>query len=241
MIKIAVCDDEERELTRTKEICNAYSCGHPGYDLKIVPFITAEEFLLHIEKQEKFDLLLLDIYMPNITGMQLAHIVREKGDECQIIFLTTSLSHAIEAFSLHAVHYLVKPYTQKQLQDALDKALSRIEKNHKAYTILKTTAGIQKINYMDFVYAETQKHNQLIHMTDGKCHTVRITSAGLYELLTSDKRFFKCGSTYLINLGKIEELTAKYIQFENGKQIPMQRRQYRELVSLYTKYSLEES
>jgi Response regulator of the LytR/AlgR family len=241
MIRIAVCDDEEKELVKTKEICKAYMLSHPGYDLKIVSFLSAEELMLYINKQEKFDILLLDIYMPNITGTQLAHSLRDNRDECQIIFLTTSLNHAIEAFSLHAVHYLVKPYQEEQLVDALEKALSMMERNHRAQITLKTATGIQKINYMDFLYAETQKHNQLIHTADGKIHTVRITSNGLFELLSSDKRFYKCGSTYLINLGKIEEIAMKYILFENGEQIPMQRRQYREMVSLYTKYSLEES
>jgi DNA-binding LytR/AlgR family response regulator len=125
------------------------------------------------------------------------------------------------------------------LEDALNKAVIAIEKKHKAQITVKTTIGMQRIDFSDFLFSETDKHVQIIYMADGKCHHVRMTSTELFELLISDSRFFKCGSTYIINLDKVEEVTRSHVIFESGRKIPMQRRQYKDLVDRYTAYALE--
>lgn len=239
MLKIAICDDDAKELNKTKEMCTSYKESHPEYDLRIVTFSSPLDLKQSILQKEVFDIFLLDIFMPEMTGTELARFIRENNEGCQLIFLTTSLAHAVEAFSLHATHYLVKPYTREQFIDAMNKAIQTIEKQNKAQITLKTSTGIHKVSFADFLYSETDKHIQQIFLADGRCIQMRITSSELYDLLSSDSRFFKCGSTYIINIGRIEEITKNNIIFENGSQIPMQRRQYKELIDRYTIYSLE--
>lgn len=239
MIKLAICDDEEKELNKTKSMCDAYRALNPKSDIKISTFTSSKDLLECISQQEEFNIFLLDIYMPMISGMELARMVREKNEDCQIVFLTTSVAHAVEAFSIHATHYLVKPYTEKQLEDALSKAIVAVNKQKMSYVTLKISGGVQRINYKDFLYSETERHVQKLHLADDKILQVRITSLELYELLSQDERFFKCGSTYVINLNKVEEITTQYILFENGDKLPMQRRQYKEMLEQYTRISLE--
>lgn len=241
MINIVICDDDANELLHTKKLCQSYASNHKEPELRIECYSSAVE--LHqriIGGQCSNDVLLLDIYMPGMTGIELARCLREREDHCQIVFLTTSMAHAIEAFTLHAAHYLLKPYTKEQLEDALDKAIAFVEEGKKANILLKTANGLHKVNIADVLYCETDKHNQKIFLLDGKCLQVRITSSELYELLSCDRRFYKCGSTYIMNLDKIIEITAKQILFGNGTELPMQRRQYKELLELYTRYLLEE-
>lgn len=239
MVKIVICDDDVNELDKANKMCQAYLTGHPGTDIRISSFSSPLELKLNIERGEKYDIFLLDIYMPQVTGTELAKSLRESKEDCQIIFLTTSVNHAIEAFSLHAAHYLVKPYTRNQLEDALNMAIRAIDKKNKAQITVKTSDGIHRISFSDFIYSETDNHIQQIYLTDGKCHKVRIPSTELFELLSFDSRFFKCGSTYIINVGKVEEITRKHIMFETGGRIPMQRRQYKDLINRYTAYALE--
>lgn len=239
MLKIAICDDDANEMNKTKNLCLSYKEDHPEYDLRISTFSSSLDLKQCILQKEAFDIFLLDIFMPELTGTELARFIRESNEGCQLIFLTTSLAHAVEAFSLHATHYLVKPYTGEQFSDAMNKAVQTIEKQNKAQITLKTSEGLHKVCFSEFLYSETDKHIQQIHLLDGRSIRVRMTSSELYELLSSDDRFFKCGSTYIINIGRIEEITKNYIIFENGRQIPMQRRQYKELIDRYTIYSLE--
>lgn len=239
MITIAICDDDKNELNITMTMCNHYINTHQCGAVKMIPFTSPTELNLKISREEKFDIILLDIYMPEMTGIELARSLRENNNDCQIIFLTTSLAHAIEAFSLHAAHYLVKPFHQKQFDDAFMKAITAVEKRLKAHITLKTVNGVQKINLAEFLYAETERHIQNICLSGDKYLQVRISSNELFDLLSDDNRFFKCGSTYIINLGLIEEVTNRYILFEQGLQIPMLRRQYKELLDRYTSYALE--
>jgi DNA-binding LytR/AlgR family response regulator len=238
MINLAICDDEEKELNRTKEMCINGLSAYPEHEIKISLFSCSRKFL-QAARQEQFDIVLLDIYMPEPSGIELARELRAMKQECQIIFLTTSTAHAIEAFSLHATHYLVKPYELKQLNDALAKAIATVNKNQRAQVILKVSGGVQKIYYKDFLYSETERHIQKIHMNDNNVKWVRITSTELFELLSKDSRFFKCGSTFIVNMEKVEEITTQYIIFENDEKLPMLRRQYKELLKRYTEYSLE--
>jgi len=239
MIKIAICDDDEKELDKTKSMCNTYAAAHREFDMQICTFLSSGELMLHIEQQEQYDIMLLDIYMPEMTGIELARVLRERNDDCQIVFLTTSLTHAIEAFSLHASHYLVKPFTEEQFEVGLSKTIDALKKYKRAQLTLKTTSAVHKFHFVDFLYAETERHIQNIYLVDGRCLQVRITSNELYQLLSQDSRFFKCGSTYIINLEKVGEVTVRTILLENRVQLPMQRRQYKELIDRYTSYALE--
>jgi DNA-binding LytR/AlgR family response regulator len=240
MINIVICDDDTRELQKTKNLCQSYADAHKEIDIRIESFAMAAELLKKIsEGQYQYDVLLLDIYMPELTGVELARKLRERQDNCQIVFLTTSKEHAVEAFSLHAAHYLVKPYTGAQLENALDKAIAAIEKAKKANLLLKTSIGLQKINMSDILYSETDKHIQIIHLQNGACLQVRITCGDLFDLLSCDSRFYKCGSTYIINLDKLTKITTKNLLLQNGEELPMQRRQYKELVERYMNFLLD--
>lgn len=218
MIKIAVCDDDEKELNKTITMCNEYRMLHPDYDLSIKAYSYSRELMLDFEQQEQADIVLLDIYMPEITGIELARVLRVGNLKFQIIFLTTSLGHAVEAFSLHAAHYLVKPFTAAQLEDALSKAVDAVEKIRNSQIILKTPEGIQRINFTDFLYSETDRHEQRIYLTSGECIRVRITCSELFSILSSDKRFYRCGSTYIMNLAKIKVISSHGITYDNGTQ-----------------------
>jgi DNA-binding LytR/AlgR family response regulator len=177
--------------------------------------------------------------MPQMTGIELARSLRNGEDSYQMVFLTTSPNHAIEAFSLHAVHYLVKPFTYTQLEDALSVAMNAVNKRKKSCILLKTSSGIRNLNPVDLIYSETDKHLQYIHLVNKEQFQVRMGCSELYSLISSDSRFYKCGSTYIINLDRVREVTTHTIYFDNGEEVPMQRRQYRELLELYTKYTLE--
>jgi DNA-binding LytR/AlgR family response regulator len=121
----------------------------------------------------------------------------------------------------------------------MNKAVAAFEKNLGSHIVLKTSEGVQKINFAEFLYSETDKHIQRIYLINQSCLKVRISCGELYDLLSGDSRFYKCGSTYIMNLAKIKEVTLHNIFCENDIQIPMQRRQYKELLERYTRYALE--
>ncbi|MEA4954372.1 MAG: LytTR family DNA-binding domain-containing protein [Pseudoflavonifractor sp.] len=237
MLRIAVCDDMPDELKRAESLLKKYACEHPQYEIKIYSFSAPLELLTYVERQGGFDVLLLDIYMPGILGTDAARELRELGDNCQIIFLTTSRDHAVDAFSLDAAHYLVKPYSEKEFFTAIEKAINNLADRRGAVLTVKSADGISRVELNRLVYAETDNHVQKLYLSDGNLIRVRKSSAELFGLLEEDPRFYKCGSTYIINMDYIAQLSAKSVSFSTGARIPIISRKYTELRKLYMDYS----
>ncbi len=226
-----------QELERACSLLKKYACEHMHYDIKTDLFSAPLELLAYIAKKGGFDVLLLDIYMPGIIGTEAARELRALGDKCQIIFLTTSRDHAIDAFSLDAAHYLVKPYSEKEFFSALDKVMDKLTKKDEVYITIKSTDGISRVDLNKIVYSETDNHVQKLYLKDGRVISVRKSSTELFELLEEEPRFYKCGSTYIINMDYIVELTSSNIAFSTGVKIPILSRKYTELKKLYMDYS----
>ncbi len=236
MIKIAICDDESPELERADGLLKKYANEHLQYELKTYHFTAPLELLTYIAANGGFDMLLLDVYMPGILGTNAARELRDMGDNCQIIFLTTSRDHAVDAFSLNAAHYLVKPYSEKEFFSAIDKVLEKLANKDEVYITVKSTEGISRIDLNKLVYTETENHFQRLYMLDGRTIYVRKSSTEFFELLDKAPRFFKCGNTYIINMDYIVELSSKCIAFSTGSKIPILNRKYSEFKKLYMDY-----
>jgi len=236
MINIAICDNESEELNRANGLINKYICEHPQHIIDTQFFSTPIELLSHIETHKGFHVLLLDVYMPGVLGTKVAQELRDMGDTCEIIFLTTSRDHAVDAFSLDATHYLVKPYSEIAFFKALDRVFENLIKKEGAYITVKSTDGIARVNLSKLIYVESDNHLQLLHMSEGEKICVRNSSAEFFELLEVDSRFYKCGNSYIINMDYIAELSSKNVTFSTGVKIPMLSRKYAELKKIYMDY-----
>lgn len=236
MLRIAICDDAPQELERANRLLVQYAFEHPQFEIKIHSFSAPLELLSFVSANGGFDVLLLDVYMPGILGTEAARELRNIGDHCQIIFLTSSRDHAVDAFSLNAAHYLVKPYAEDEFFSALEKVMDKLTKKDEVYITIKTTEGISRVSINKLVYSETDNHVQKLYLSDGKAISVRSSSTELIKLLEEEPRFYKCGSTYIINMDYIIELSSKIIAFSNGVKIPMLSRKYTDFKKRYMDY-----
>lgn len=235
MWHIAICDDMPSELARADSLLGKYASEHPQYEMKTNLFSSPLELLTYAAERGGFDVLLLDVYMPGISGTDAARELRGMDDAYQIIFLTTSRDHAIEAFSVNAAHYLVKPYSEKDFFAALDKAFNSLAQKRVTITV-KSTDGIRSVELDRFVYAEASGHLQRLYLSDGQTVCVRKSSTELFELLEEEPRFYKCGSTYIINMDYIAALTSGNVAFSTGAKIPILSRKYAEFKKRYMDY-----
>ena len=111
MIRIAVCDDEKKYLDESAALLSEYALLR-NIHFSVEQFENPSDFLDKLDKGEKYDVYLLDVYMPGLTGVSVATELRRRNDESPVIFLTSSRDHAVEAFGVGATHYLLKPYTK---------------------------------------------------------------------------------------------------------------------------------
>lgn len=237
MYLIALCDDEKKELDKTENMLDTYQKQHPGCVFSMERFESAQELLQMVRKKDyEPDLLLLDIYMPKKTGMLAAQELRDMGSEGRIIFLTSSVDHALEAFGVDASQYLVKPVTEKKLFPVLDKFLCEIEEKQKRFLLLRIEGRIRRIALEQILSCEAQGKRQCLYLMDGTQAVLRMTIAELYKMLEQYEEFVKVGASYIVNLAHIDSLNSHELCLDNGKCIFLPRGAYQPLREKYFCY-----
>ena len=236
MYRIALCDDEQVEVMKTKGMLNNYKKSHPELDFEIGIFDNAEKLLLKVQEGYGPDLILMDIYMEGRTGIQAARELHEMGNKSRIIFLTTSEKHAVEAFRLEAAQYLVKPVSEADFFPLLGKQIEILSKERQKYVALQMDKRTFRVMVHDIVYCESQGKRQYLHLTDGTQLCVRMSMTGLEELFLPYEEIVRLGKWYIINMDHVEGLNSQAVQMDNGQQLFLPRGAYQSLRKQYITY-----
>ena len=163
MIKLAVLDDEKNYLDIVLELLAKYK-QEKKLQIETELFLDAKTLLEKIESGEKYDVYLLDIYMQGITGINVATELRGRNVKSPIVFLTSSINHALEAFGVNATHYLVKPYSQEDFFFAIDKAVQNIESHSNDSIVLKVDNTYRRFTVNEILYSESEDKYQRLYL-----------------------------------------------------------------------------
>ena len=218
VLKIAICDDEKEFCDSAERMLKLYM------EEKAVPyqadvFNVPSELVDMTEKGTIYDIYLLDIYMPGVTGMSIATELRSRGVKSPIIFLTSSTDHALEAFGVDATHYLLKTYTKDSFYVGMDKAMQSIASHKNDSVILKVDNDYRSILVSKLIYCEAEDKYQRLYLASGERLLVRISGMELYKLLSEFDSFYHCGRAHIINLNHISRVTPDGAVFKNDMQL----------------------
>ena len=218
MLKIAICDDEKEFCDSAERMLKLYM------EEKAVPyqadvFNVPSDLADMTEKGTIYDVYLLDIYMPGVTGMSIATELRNRDIKSPIIFLTSSTDHALEAFGVDATHYLLKPYTKDSFYVGMDKAMQSIASHKNDSVILKVDNDYRSILVSKLIYCEAEDKYQRLYLESGERLLVRISGMELYKLLSEFDSFYHCGRAHIINLNHISRVTPDGAVFKNDMQL----------------------
>ena len=236
MYRIALCDDEQTEIIKNQEMLSNYKEAHQELDFEIGIFENAEQLLLGVKSGYAPDLILMDIYMEGKTGIEAARELRETGNTCRVIFLTTSEKHAVDAFRVEAAQYLVKPVSEAELFPLLDKQLEILNEKRQKYVALQVDNRTCRVMVHDVVYCEAQGKRQYLHLTDETQLCVHMSMAGLEELFLPYEEIIRLGKWYIINMDHVEGLDSQVVQMDNGQQLYLPRGAYQSLRKQYITY-----
>ena len=222
MIKIAVCDDE-KEFRDAAELMLKLYMQDKKVHFEIDAFSNSSELVDATEKGIIYDIYLLDIYMPGITGMSIATELRSREIKSPIIFLTSSVDHALEAFGVNATHYLLKPYTKDAFFAGMDKAMQSITSHKDDRIVLKVNNEYRSISVSKICYCEAQDKYQRFYLETNEKLLVRISGTELYKQLFEFECFYRCGRAHIINLNFISKVTPNGVEFKNDIKISLPR------------------
>lgn len=240
MLHIAICDDNYNELLQINQIVEEFRASHSSkYNIKCDTFSSSLDLLVATENRKSYDLLILDVVMPLMTGIEVATEIRQKSNLSKIIFLTSSREFAVDSYKVDAFYYLLKPISKEELMPILEKACAEIADEKEKGILVKCKTCLTKILLHNLEYTEVLGRTLFFHLTTGEVLESYGTMSQLENDLLRDKRFIKPHRSYIVNMDSIHRITDKDIITFSNKPIPVSRELYKTIKQAYIDYSFE--
>ncbi|MCD8118601.1 MAG: LytTR family DNA-binding domain-containing protein [Lachnospiraceae bacterium] len=227
-LRIAVCDDsmiDREQLAKTLRACDSAAepeCYGSGKDL-----------LAAAGKMPPIDIAFLDIYMPGENGMEIAGSLRALSPTTGIVFVTTSPDHAVDAFSLDVLHYLVKPVSADGVTEALRRLSVLRTKNRPL--IAFSSGGRSRTVYLDeIIYVQSMGHAKEVNLTGGRQIRVWMPLEELEAKL--GPTFLKLNRSFLVNMEQIEQMGMDACMLRDGTRLEFARRERSAIRAAYDSY-----
>ena len=219
-MRIAICEDLKKDCDKLVLLLRDYLSLN-SLDADIDVFNSGEDFLAAFAPG-KYQILFQDIYLDKggLNGMQAAEKVREADSDISIVFSTTSEEHGIASYKVDAAYYISKPLDEHELERALHKCRSQIDRFAKTVEIISDRQPV-KIRMRDIFYAEVYAHNCVLHTVSGDVRT-RIGLNALEEKLGGIP-FIVCHRSYLVNLAHVGAMKKDEFVLKNGARVPISR------------------
>ncbi len=233
-MNIIVCDDNKIDLKILRK--NIIDClSETDIEVQIDTFQDASA--LTEDLLAKCDILFMDIYMPNINGFEL---VKEKLDSIhgQVVFVTATPDFAVDAFSVNARHYLLKPVTPEAVREALTRCMEHMDSQSESSSVIevKTSLGTTSIPVERIVYIEVFNKISTIYVRHSEFQTYTPLGS-LYESLNPDN-FMRPNRSFIINMDYIVDFQYDHIVLKGGNRINLSRQNRKQLREQYQNYLL---
>lgn len=231
MIKIAVCDDEKIFVDHVMNFLEKIK-KNISSDIIFKSYTSAFELLNNIEQ---FNLLFLDVEMPEMNGFDVAKEIRQRDVDCEIVFLTSSKELGYKGYEVRAKNYLIKPIKYNSLLDIIS---SEIEDTNKKKTdmVIFTIDGskLKSVNISDIVFVEAKGRKCLVKCAQGEFdinERLKDVKEKLekYTVLSPHR-------SYLINCWKINDYNISEVIMNDGCIIPMSRLKYKSFREDYYRF-----
>lgn len=230
-MRIAVCDDDLREQEQIDEAIQGWDSTR-----RTERFFIGADLLEAAKRTPGFDIAFLDVYMPGENGVDIARALKKISPETEIVFVTTSESHAVPAFSLGALHYLVKPVTTDGIIEAF-RRLAELRTRQRETLSFSVGGGICTVFLSQICSLESGNHAVEISLDDGRRLKTRTP---LYELeQKSGKRFLKVNRGVIVNMEHIERMGTDCCILRNGSRFFLAVRERSAICAAYSDYLLD--
>lgn len=227
MIRAAICDDDEQAVVLHEAVVQE-SLKACGIGFEISTYTHGDNLLWDIAEDGFFyDLLLLDIEMPEITGMEMAKKIKPCLPNVKIIFITSHIEYAIDAYELSIFRYVPKNDLDKRLSVAIVDAAKLIELEAGQEYVIQTSSRMEKIPYKDILHIQRDGKNASI-LSNAGISKVRKSLQQVYEELNA-REFIFIDRGCIVNIINIMKINDAMVMLKNGEQLPISRSHLQEV------------
>lgn len=229
-IQIAVCDDE-LEICMQIEKQLIYILDELSFKYDIDCFLTGEE-LCNEMKKERYDLIFLDIELPNMSGVQIGKYIREtlKNEIVQIAYISSKQEYAMELFDFRPINFLIKPLTYKNIRKVIDKYMIVTEQEKHMFTY-KKRFNFFKVPLSDILYFEN-KGRRVTIVTKEYSDEFYESMESIYSRIKG-QRFLYIHKSIIVNYNYIKKIGYEKVIMLNGEVLPISQSRRKEIRSMY--------
>lgn len=232
-MRISICEDEKVTSNYEKSLILQWA-QKTEVDVIVDQYSSAENYLFESEDKTECDLLLLDIEMGNMNGVELARLIRSRGFKGFLVFMTGIRDFAIEGYEVGAVRYLLKPIKESDFYNVLDLVYHDFSRRSKEVFILSIGSHVQKIPFEDIIYIEARGH--YLHLCGADFEREWKCSFNSVSEVFESQKFFCLRRGFLVNLRYVKRITRSECLLENGETIPVARNKYEELNQAFIQF-----
>lgn len=217
---IYICDDNGPQMEYISAFTDTWLQSRLSEDPWICSEITPQQLITSLESHAfRSDIILLDIRMGEINGIDIARRINQEDKNCQIIFLTAYLDYAPFVYEAEHIYFVLKTQMEDMLPKALEKAWNQL-KQQPSYLEMSISNYEVRISLNKILFIEKMGHRSTITTTE-KALTVAASLKALEEQL--DPYFVRCHGSYIVNLEHVESYSSTAFVMKNGLTVPIGR------------------
>lgn len=195
MLHISFAEDDPAMALQLRQYLDRYGAEH-GLELEVRAFASGDELLRQYDTS--CDILLLDVEMPGIDGMETARALRQRDRDVVIVFITNIARYAVDGYEVEALDFILKPVNYFTFNVKLDRAVRRARQQARHTVCLQLADGMQMLDTQEIYYLETRDRMLYYHTDKGVFRLRGSLSAAEKEL--APWNFARCNQCYLVNL-----------------------------------------
>jgi DNA-binding LytR/AlgR family response regulator len=230
VMKLAVVDDEKK----TTDLLDGYIKRFEkenNLTINVSVFHNPNDFLTNYSRD--YDLVLMDIEMPGLNGIETARELRRMDGRVVLMFITNMAQYAISGYEVEAIDFVIKPISYPDFVLKIQKAMRYITRNQDKKLTLNTGEGVVYLHVSDICYIEVMRHYLVYHTTNGN-YTVRGVMKEMEESL-SNYHFVRSNHCYLVNLKYVESINGSILKV-GGDDLQISRNKKNEFLTEFTRY-----
>lgn len=220
MIDIALVEDDKALAEIEKSYIKDFWTLEEEMSLEI--YYNAESFLHVVQEGKNFDLLIADIELPGMNGIEMGKALKSCKREMAVIILTAHSGFALESYQIDAEQYILKSEMKIRLPEVLNRIGTRILKNRKQYRFIMEEGQLRRIDYEEVLYFFKEGKYVIYVTLDGSAKERSNLENALKE--AGGFPFVKVERGYVVNAKYIRKITEDRVYMMNQDEVPVSRR-----------------